>query len=149
MRAVVQRVKKASVHINNQSVSAIDEGLLVYLGVGEEDDTSDIGYMAKKLSRLRIFADEEQKMNQSILDHGFSILLISQFTLFGDARRGNRPSFTKACEPIRAEMLYLELKEELESLGICVQTGVFQTDMQVSSINDGPVTLLLDSRKFF
>lgn len=149
MRALVQKVKEAEVKVEGASVGKIGRGLLVYLGVEDDDQEKDLAYTAKKIAKLRIFYDQEGKMNQSLLDQGGEVLLISQFTLYGDCRKGNRPSFIRAARPDKAEALYLELKGALEDQGIQVKTGRFQADMAVYSINDGPVTILVDSYKEF
>lgn len=135
--------------MNQQIVGNIDRGLLVLLGVAAGDGQSDIDYMVNKISGLRVFEDHQQKMNLSVSEIGGSVLVVSQFTLLGDVRRGKRPSFTDAAAPSEAEQLYSQFCRRLESLGISVQCGIFQADMQVSLINDGPVTILLDSRKNF
>lgn len=149
MRAVVQRVKEASVKVDQETIGEIKQGLLVYLGVTHEDDQSDLQYMTDKIPNLRIFEDENEKMNRSLLDVGGELLIISQFTLYGDARKGRRPSFIEAARPNVATPLYESLIENLRSQGIRVETGEFGADMKVASINDGPVTLLLDSTKGF
>lgn len=149
MRSVVQRVKRASVTVNGESVGKISAGLLVLLGFRPEDGESDINWMVDKLFGLRIFEDEEGKMNRSVLDVGGEILVVSQFTLYGDCRSGKRPSFTSAAPPELAKALYEQSVEALRSRGVKVETGVFQAQMNVELINDGPVTLLLDSEKKF
>ncbi len=149
MRAVVQRVKEASVKVNRETIGEIGQGLLVYLGVTHEDDQLDLKYMSDKIPNLRIFEDENEKMNRSLLDVEGEVLIISQFTLYGDARKGRRPSFIEAARPDVATPLYEALIEELRGRGIRVETGEFGADMKVTSINDGPVTLLLDSTKGF
>lgn len=149
MRAVVQRVTEASVTSQGTPAGRIGKGLCVLLGVEEGDTEKDAVYMAGKLAKLRIFEDENEKMNLSVLDTGGSILCVSQFTLLGDARGQNRPGFTRAERPERADALYEQVCRELRALGLTVETGVFRTHMQVSLINDGPVTILLDSRKAF
>lgn len=149
MRAVVQRVKEASVKVNQEMIGQIGQGLLVYLGVTHEDDQLDLKYMSDKIPNLRIFEDENEKMNRSLLDVEGELLIISQFTLYGDARKGRRPSFIEAARPNVATPLYEALIEELRGRGIRVETGEFGADMKVASINDGPVTLLLDSTKGF
>lgn len=149
MRAVVQRVTEASVTSQGTPAGRIGKGLCVLLGVEEGDTEKDAVYMAGKLAKLRIFEDENEKMNLSVLDTGGSILCVSQFTLLGDARGQNRPGFTRAERPERADALYEQVCRELRALGLTVETGVFRTHMQVSLINDGPVTILLDSRKTF
>ena len=149
MRAVVQRVTEASVTSQGTPAGRIGKGLCVLLGVEEGDTEKDAVYMAGKLAKLRVFEDENEKMNLSVLDTGGSILCVSQFTLLGDARGQNRPGCTRAERPERADALYEQVCRELRALGLTVETGVFRTHMQVSLINDGPVTILLDSRKTF
>ncbi len=149
MRAVVQRVSEASVTVERQEVGRIGPGILVLLGVGNDDGIEDAIYMAEKVVYLRIFADEQGKMNRSVLDVGGGLLAVSQFTLWGDCRKGRRPSFVAAAEPSRAKELYEAFLEHARSLGVAVATGRFQEMMQVSLVNDGPVTLLLDSKKEF
>ncbi len=149
MRAVVQRVREASVTVERQEVGRIGPGILVLLGVGNDDGIEDAIYMAEKVVYLRIFADEQGKMNRSVLDVGGGLLAVSQFTLWGDCRKGRRPSFVAAAEPSRAKELYEAFLEHARSLGVAVATGRFQEMMQVSLVNDGPVTLLLDSKKEF
>jgi D-tyrosyl-tRNA(Tyr) deacylase len=149
MRAVVQRVKEASVDIESQEVGSIGLGILVLLGVGQDDGPGDAMYMAEKVIHLRIFADEQGKMNRSLLDVGGGLLAVSQFTLWGDCRKGRRPSFIAAAQPSKAEELYEAFVQHAESLGVAVATGRFQEMMEVSLVNDGPVTLLLDSKKAF
>ena len=149
MRAVVQRVKSASVEVDEKCIGEIKKGLLIYLGVSQDDGNADLTYMLDKIPNLRIFEDEDEKMNRSILDEKGEILLVSQFTLYGDVRKGRRPSFIQAARPNLATPLYEELIQALQEKGIQVATGEFGADMKVSSINDGPVTLLLDSKKGF
>jgi D-tyrosyl-tRNA(Tyr) deacylase len=149
MRAVVQRVSEASVSVETEEVGRIDQGILVLLGVGQDDGPGDAIYMAEKVIHLRIFADEQGKMNRSLLDVGGGLLAVSQFTLWGDCRKGRRPSFIAAAEPSKAEELYQAFVRHAGSLGVTVATGRFQEMMEVSLINDGPVTLLLDSKKAF
>ncbi|MCQ2550884.1 MAG: D-aminoacyl-tRNA deacylase [Clostridia bacterium] len=149
MRSVVQRVTSASVTSEGKVTGTIEKGLVVLIGVEEKDELSDVNYMVEKVSGLRIFEDEDEKMNLSVMDVGGKILAVSQFTLLGDVRKGKRPSFTKAEEPIRANELYEEVVKGLREKGLVVETGVFQTDMLVNINNDGPVTILLDSRKNF
>ncbi len=149
MRAVVQRVKSASVSVDDQIEGKIGKGLLVYLGIEEEDEIKDVNYLAEKICNLRIFEDENEKMNRSLLDEEGSILAISQFTLLGDCRKGRRPSFSNAKNPEGANHLYNKFVEACAELGVPMETGVFQAHMMVSSINDGPVTMLLDSNKVF
>ena len=149
MRAVIQRVLQAEVHVKNESVGKIDKGLLVYLSVGRGDTIKDTEFMAEKLANLRIFADEAGKMNRSILDVGGAILLVSNFTLHGDCRKGRRPGFDAAAEPESAQQLYEKVAELIAGQGVAVEKGVFGAYMQVSSVNDGPVTFLLDSSRLF
>ncbi|WP_353106371.1 D-aminoacyl-tRNA deacylase [Acetoanaerobium noterae] len=154
MRAVVQRVKKASVKIQNTSDEdyingEIDKGLLVFLGITHEDNDKDLDYIADKISGLRIFEDEQGKMNLSIDDIKGEILLISQFTLYGDCRKGRRPGFTDAARPEIAIPLYEKMIDTLKLKGIKVEVGIFGADMLVDIQNDGPVTILLDSSKLF
>jgi D-tyrosyl-tRNA(Tyr) deacylase len=149
MRAVVQRVKSASVHVDGQLVSEITSGLLIFLGISETDQQSDIDYLATKVANLRIFRDDELRMNQSLLDVGGQALVVSQFTLYGDCRKGRRPSFTAAAKPERADALYQAFMDQLSQMSIPVRAGVFQAMMEVELVNDGPVTLLLDSSKLF
>lgn len=149
MRAVIQRVKGSSVAIEGQTVGQCGHGLMVLIGVENGDTDRDLAYIADKVPNLRIFEDENGKMNLSLMDMGGQILAISQFTLLGDARGGRRPSFTAAARPDAAVPLYEALVEKWRGMGIHVETGVFGADMQVSLINDGPVTILLDSRKLF
>lgn len=150
MRAVVQRVTSASVRVDGAVVGEIDHGLLVLLGCGAGDGANDLGYIVDKVVNLRIFADDAGKMNRSVLDVGGGILCVSQFTLYGDARQGRRPAFTGALEPVAAKALYEETLAALAKAGVQrVAAGIFAADMAVSLVNDGPVTILLDSRKLF
>lgn len=149
MRAVVQRVTQSRVVVENKEVGSIGAGLCVLLGVCVGDKESDARYLAQKIAKLRIFADEEGKMNRSLLDIGGEAMVISQFTLLGDARGQNRPGFTKAEAPDRANELYLLCCETLRESGIKVVQGVFGAHMQIELTNDGPVTILLDSKKEF
>lgn len=150
MRAVIQRVKKASVAINDEIVSEISQGLLILVAVGNGDTTSDADYLAEKIAELRIFEDDCGKMNLSVKDIKGELLAVSQFTLYGDCRRGRRPSFTDSAGPGLAKPLYDYFVEKLASTAATeVKTGVFAADMAVSLVNDGPVTLLLDSSKAF
>ena len=149
MRAVVQRVTKSSVTVDGQITGATDEGLVVLIGVEEGDTDKDAGYIADKVSGLRIFEDENEKMNLSVKDVGGSILAISQFTLLGDVRKGKRPSFITAEDPEIANRLYQQVCENIRNQGIKVETGIFQAHMLVKINNNGPVTILLDSLKTF
>jgi D-tyrosyl-tRNA(Tyr) deacylase len=149
LRAVVQRVKRSHVDVAGQTVGEIERGLMVLLGVSEGDQATDAQYLANKIAGLRIFDDADGKMNLNVSDVSGEILVISQFTLLGDARRGNRPSFIGAASPSVAQELYQQFCSQLMQRGIVVATGIFQADMQVHLINDGPVTILLDSRKSF
>ncbi len=149
MRMVCQRVVEAKVTVNEQSVGKIGKGLLIYLGVGKGDTVDDAQFMADKIVNLRIFADEAGKMNLSVQDIAGSILLISNFTLHGDCRKGRRPGFDAAAEPVLAEQLYEKVAELIAAQGIPVEKGVFGEYMHVTSINDGPVTFILDSSKLF
>ena len=149
MRAVVQRVKNSSVSVQGETVGKIGKGLLILLGVGHNDTEADASYLVAKVIGLRVFEDEQDKMNLSVQDIDGSVLVVSQFTLFGDCRRGRRPSYSEAARPEEAVRLYNKFVEELRSLGLTVATGVFQAHMQVEIVNDGPVTLMLDSKKLF
>ena len=149
MRAVIQRVKSASVSVDGQVVSKISKGLLVFLGVAQEDTPADVNYMANKIANLRIFEDDEGRMNLSILDVGGEALVVSQFTLYGDCRKGRRPSFIDAARPEKADPLYQAFMEEISRLRVPVKAGVFQAMMDVELVNDGPVTMILDSNKLF
>jgi D-tyrosyl-tRNA(Tyr) deacylase len=149
MRAVVQRVRKASVTVDGRQVSAIGRGFLVLLGVAREDASADVEYMVRKIGSLRIFTDEQGKMNRSLEEVNGEVLLVSQFTLFGDVRKGSRPSFFAAADARLGKQLYLEVLEGLQQRGVPVCGGRFQEMMDVSLINDGPVTILLDSCKQF
>lgn len=149
MRAVIQRVTSAQVDIDQQTVGAIGHGLLVLLGVGQGDTEKDVAYLVQKTAGLRIFADEDDKMNLSLTDIGGAALVVSQFTLYGDCRKGRRPAFTSAAQPELATELYEKFCQELAEQGIAVERGRFAADMQVRLVNDGPVTILLDSRKTF
>ncbi|MGE3344213.1 MAG: D-aminoacyl-tRNA deacylase [Vicinamibacterales bacterium] len=146
MKAVVTRVSAASVSVDGQTVSSITGGLLVLLGVAAGDDGADVAWMAGKIADLRIFGDELGRMNRSVIDSGGAVLVVSQFTLLADTRRGRRPSFIGAAPPDQAQALYVEVVTALRARGLQVSTGIFQTDMQVASVNDGPVTIVLDSR---
>ena len=149
MRAVVQRTIRSSVTSEGTETGRIGEGLTVLLGVGRDDDEKDVVYTADKILNLRIFEDEAGKMNQSLLQKSGEMLVVSQFTLYGDVRHGRRPSFTAAAPPDLANRLYEEFVQYVEKQGVRVATGVFQTEMVVSLDNHGPVTILLDSKKEF
>ena len=149
MRAVVQRVTSARVTVDDRVIGEIGAGLLVLLGVEQGDSTGDVQYVSTKIRDLRIFADEAGKMNLSVLDRQGAVLVVSQFTLAGDARNGRRPSFASAAPPQIARALYEDVVRELKSSGLRVETGEFQAMMQVALVNDGPVTILLDSRRTF
>ncbi|MFN0247142.1 MAG: D-aminoacyl-tRNA deacylase [Kofleriaceae bacterium] len=150
MRAVVQRVTRASVTVDDHVTGAIDAGLLVLLGAGAGDGPTDLAYIVDKIVNLRIFADEAGKMNRSVLDVAGGVLVVSQFTLFGDVRQGRRPAFTGALEPVAAKALYLQSLDAIRATGVRrVEAGEFAADMRVELVNDGPVTILLDSRKLF
>lgn len=149
MRAVVQRVKEADVSVDNNITGSINKGLMVLLGVEEGDTEADALYMADKITGLRIFEDEEGKMNLSIKDVGGDILAVSQFTLLGDARKGKRPSFSKAARPDEANRLYRHFIDLVNERDVKTEEGVFQAEMLVRIYNDGPVTILLDSKKLF
>lgn len=149
MRAVVQRVASADVSVGDQVVGSVESGLLVYLGIGVGDTDADLKYLVKKIVGLRIFSDENGHMNHSVLDVGGSILLISQFTLYGDVRKGKRPSFATAMAPHCAKQVYEQFRDALRSHGLTCKTGIFGAMMEVKSVNDGPVTILLDSQKTF
>ncbi|WP_025692651.1 D-aminoacyl-tRNA deacylase [Paenibacillus zanthoxyli] len=146
MKVVVQRCKEARVTVGEETVGEIDEGLMLLVGVTHEDTENDAKYLAGKIAGLRIFEDEAGKMNHSVSETGGSILSVSQFTLYGDCRKGRRPNFMAAAAPAEAERLYDYFNRELETLGLKVETGVFGAMMDVSLINWGPVTLILDSK---
>lgn len=149
MRAVVQRVSRARVSVSGETVGEIGRGLVILLGVAREDAESDTDYLAGKITGLRIFEDEDRNMNRSVADVGGSILAVSQFTLYGDVRKGKRPSFDSAAPAEQARMLYEKFIARVKAIGVACQSGRFQEDMQVELINDGPVTILLDSSKVF
>lgn len=149
MRAVVQRVTQAGVTVAEKKVAAIATGLLVLLGIEQGDDHRDAAYLAEKIAGLRIFEDAAGKMNLSVADIKGEVVVVSQFTLLGDCRKGRRPGFSNAAAPEMAEPLCGHVVALLKGLGVAVQTGVFRADMAVDLINDGPVTLLLDSRRLF
>jgi D-tyrosyl-tRNA(Tyr) deacylase len=149
MRCVVQRVSRASVTVDGAVVGRIGAGLLVFVGVADGDGQADIEYTASKLLGLRIFPDADGKMNRSVVDVGGALLLISQFTLFGDVRRGRRPSFIEAAPPEAGRAVYEALLSLLRASGVPIEAGIFQAHMDVELVNDGPVTLLIDSRRLF
>lgn len=149
MRAIVQRVKEASVTVDEKKVSEISRGLLVFLGVGKEDSKSDLEYLVDKVLGLRIFEDADKKMNRSLLDINGELLVVSQFTLYGDVRKGRRPSFSESAAPDLGEKLYRLFIERAKNKNIEVKEGIFGADMKVNLLNDGPVTILLDSKKVF
>lgn len=149
MRAVIQRVSRARVVVQDTVTGQIGPGLLVLLGVGKDDTSAAAAYLAEKTAHLRIFADEQGKMNRSVLETGGSALVVSQFTLYGDARGQRRPTYITAAPPDVANQLYEEYAARLRALGVPVETGVFQAQMAVELVNDGPVTILLDSDKLF
>jgi len=149
MRACIQRVSQASVTVDGETVGSIARGLLVLLGVGQGDEDRDARQLAERICCLRVFEDENGKMNRSLEDIGGALLVVSQFTLFGDCRKGRRPSFTQAAAPELAERLYETFVATAGVRGVNVATGVFRAHMDVASVNDGPVTLLMDSHKTF
>ena len=146
MRIVLQRVTSASVEVNGEIVGTTGSGLLLLIGVSKKDTEQDGAYLANKVAHLRIFSDEDGKMNRSALDVQAGVLVVSQFTLYGDCRKGRRPGFDEAAAPEQANQLYLRFVDNLRSYGLVVETGVFQAHMQVSLVNDGPVTFLLESK---
>ena len=146
MRAVIQRVTSASVTVDSEIVGSIDSGLLILLGVGQEDSRDDVIWMAAKLAGLRIFPDEAGKMNLSVKQIQGEVLVVSQFTLYGDCKKGKRPCFVQAAAPQKANTLYEEFVAELTGHGLTVKTGIFQAKMDVALVNDGPVTLIIDSQ---
>ena len=145
MKIVIQRVKRASVSIDSKLYNQIQQGLLLLVGVAPDDDQEDVAYAARKIANMRIFSDDEDKMNLSIKDVKGEILSISQFTLYADTKKGNRPAFTGAAKPDMAEAFYQEFNKELAK-EVSVETGVFGADMQVELVNDGPVTIILDTK---
>ena len=149
MRAVVQRVQRAKVTVSGKSCGEIGAGLLVLLGMGQDDSEPSADYLAEKIAGLRIFDDEAGRMNRAVAEIGGAVLVVSQFTLFGDVRRGKRPSFDAAARPENAQRLYEYFVEKLRTAGLRCETGRFQETMQVELVNDGPVTILLDSEKTF
>lgn len=149
MRAVVQRVSRARVTVNEFVSGEIGLGVLVLVGVGQDDTEADATYLAEKIAWLRIFEDEDRKMNRSVIDVGGSVLAVSQFTLYGDVRRGKRPSFDAAARPVEARRLYEFFVSRIQAMGLRCETGRFQEMMQVELVNEGPVTILIDSKKEF
>ena len=149
MRCVVQRVTSASVTVDGETIGEIGKGMMVLIGVSEEDGPADLKYIAEKVKHLRIYDDENGVMNRSILDAGGDILAVSQFTLYGDARGGRRPSYFRAAKPEKANAMYEEVIDSWRQAGLRVETGRFRAEMQVALVNDGPVTILLDSEKAF
>ncbi|WP_311491955.1 D-aminoacyl-tRNA deacylase [uncultured Anaerococcus sp.] len=149
MRAIIQKVTEASVRVDNELISEIGNGYMILLAVKETDKDDDLAYIKKKIANLRIFEDEDGKMNLRLKDTGGEILLVSQFTLYGDARKGNRPSFTMSAGLEKADDYYQRLRDELIDEGFTVKTGQFQAHMEVSLVNDGPVTIILDSERIF
>lgn len=149
MRAVVQKVARSKVIVAGEETGAIEQGLLVFLGVTHNDTAQDARYLAEKIANLRIFEDEDDKLNLSVQDISGGVLSVSQFTLYGDCRKGRRPSFTEAARPEQANALYEQFNQFLAAEGVPVARGRFQTHMLVELVNDGPVTILLDSRKNF
>lgn len=150
MRCLIQRVQESKVVVNNQVTGQIQQGLLVFVGIGKDDTEKDIDWMSKKIAQLRIFNDETGKMNKSLLDVQGDLLVVSQFTLYGDAQKGNRPSFTESAPPDKARMYYELFVQKCEQLLMKkVQTGIFAADMKVHLINDGPVTIWLESQRTY
>jgi D-tyrosyl-tRNA(Tyr) deacylase len=149
VRAVLQRVSRASVAVDSEVIGRIDRGLVVFLGVAAGDGPSDIEYVTSKVCEVRVFPDDDGRMNRSVADAGGALLLISQFTLLGDVRRGRRPAFDAAERPIEAEAVYEEVVRRLRQTGVPVETGRFRAHMVIDVVNDGPVTILVDSRRVF
>lgn len=147
MRVVIQRVSQAEVVIENQSVGKIERGFMILVGIHEEDGPEDVAYLVRKISKLRVFEDEAGKMNLGIQEINGSILSVSQFTLYADTKKGNRPSFIEAARPEKAIPLYESFNQQLRDLAIPVETGEFGADMSVSLVNDGPVTIIIDTRE--
>lgn len=149
MRAVVQRVSRASVKVSDEFVGKIADGLLVLLGIAQDDTEADAAYLAEKIAGLRIFEDDAGKMSRSVSDIGGAVLAVSQFTLFGDVKKGKRPSFDAAARPEQARELYERFVAQIRALGLPCETGRFQETMEVELVNHGPVTIMLDSKKLF
>ncbi len=149
MRACIQRVTRAQVSVDERVIGNIGEGLVVLLGVARQDSQADVDYMVNKITQLRIFPDDDGKMNRSLLDAGGQMLVVSQFTLLGDTRKGRRPSFIAAADPAEGNAWYEQFVQQVRALGVDVATGKFQAHMLVELVNDGPVTLLVDSDKTF
>ena len=149
MRAVVQRVNYANVEVGGNIVGKINDGLLVFLGIGNDDNEADLNYLVEKIMGLRIFEDEQNKMNLSLLDIKGELLVVSQFTLYGDVRKGRRPNFSQSAKPEEAEKMYMEFINKCREYDIKIEEGVFGAHMKVNIQNDGPVTILLDSKKTF
>lgn len=148
MKAVVQRVKKAKVSVNNKIISQIGHGFLVFLGIAQNDTEKQVDWLANKIVNLRIMSDEKGKMNKSLKETNGQLLIVSQFTLYGDCRKGNRPSFTQAADPVKAEKLYNLFIKRVKSLGVKVKSGIFGAMMEIELINDGPVTIIVQSSEF-
>ena len=146
LRILIQRSLQSSVEVNQQTIGSIDKGFVILVGVSHEDDASDVEYCVRKIANLRLFEDEDGKTNLSLKDVQGEILSISQFSLFANTKKGNRPSFIRAAQPDHANQLYEDFNEQLRALGFKVETGEFGADMQVKIINDGPMTLLIDSK---
>ena len=149
MRAVIQRVDEAKVTVEGNVIGAVSKGLLVLIAVGMEDSPEDVLFLKRKILNLRIFEDSQGTMNRSLLEVGGELLIVSQFTLYGDCRKGNRPSYSRAAPPSRAHELYQELVRQIESERVSVRTGRFQAMMKVSLVNDGPVTIIVDSKNTY
>ncbi len=145
MKILVQKVSRASCTVDNNVISKINDGLLIFVGIRTTDTIDNIKYLAKKIANLRIFPNEQGKVDKSVIDLNFEILSISQFTLYGDTSKGNRPSFTEAMEPIKAKELYLKLNEELRTYNINVLEGEFGADMKIELLNDGPMTIIMEN----
>lgn len=149
MRAVVQRVRSAKVAADGRIAGEIGPGLLLFIGIARDDGPPDVAYLTEKIRELRVFPDDAGRMNRSVVEHGGAVLVVSQFTLLGDCRKGRRPSFDRAAPGTLARAVYEDVVRTLREGGLHVETGVFQAEMDVELVNDGPVTLLLDSRKEF